>query len=352
VVQAFQGQEFEDNTGLYNFRARHYDAELGRFTSADTVVADLDDPRTINRYAFTGGNPIQFVDPTGRSFLSSVGDWFVGAGEDIGAWVEENSAEIITVVIIVVVVVVIVAAVVLTGGTAGVALVASAAALGAAAGFATFGGIALAQGNTFADANFWIAAGTGALLGAVVGAAIPVAVAPASVFTGAATTALFTGGALTLSFSQAVAAGVVIGAAMGGLEAAIECTSGCGGVENLFLPVVKGMVIGGIIGGLTAGIAKGIPGKNKLAKGFRFLLEPSGREVLALKVAYQSVSKAGVRGFSGDRNLGFDAVKFIGFGALASVNGISGWLGEGRIVGTAEDDLGSEAKRGTALATL
>jgi RHS repeat-associated protein len=286
VLQTFQGQQFDDDTGLYNFKARYYDAELGRFTGADTVVADFNDPRTMNRYAFAGGNPIQFVDPSGRSFLSAVGDFFVndvGLGDAVN-WIEDNALEILTVVVIVVVVVLVVAAVVLTGGLAlgGLAAVASFAALGGAAGFATFGGIALAQGNTVATGAFWIAAGTGAVLGALVGAAIPVAFAPATLFAGGIT-----------SFAGSVAAGALIGAATGGLEQAIACSTGCGGVENLVLPVAQGIVVGGVVGAISGGVAsKFLQGSGFGTRVVRGLVNP-GPISFSRKIAYATYSAAG-----------------------------------------------------------
>lgn len=66
----FGGQEFDGESGLYYFKARYYDATLGRFVSADNVMgAGFMQVDAFNRYAFAGNNPIRNVDPSGHSFI-------------------------------------------------------------------------------------------------------------------------------------------------------------------------------------------------------------------------------------------------------------------------------------------
>ena len=45
----FTGQRL-DSTGLYYYGARYYDATIGRFISADTIVQSFSNPQTLNRY--------------------------------------------------------------------------------------------------------------------------------------------------------------------------------------------------------------------------------------------------------------------------------------------------------------
>jgi RHS repeat-associated protein len=60
----FTGQR-KEGFGLYDYRARFYDASLGRFISADTIVPDLSS-QSHNRYMYVNGNPLKYVDPSGH----------------------------------------------------------------------------------------------------------------------------------------------------------------------------------------------------------------------------------------------------------------------------------------------
>ena len=63
----YNGQALDQESDLYFFNARHYDPEIARFVTADTVT---DGPMTVkgwNRYMYVGGNPIMYKDPTGHA---------------------------------------------------------------------------------------------------------------------------------------------------------------------------------------------------------------------------------------------------------------------------------------------
>jgi RHS repeat-associated protein len=67
----YTGQEKDDSTGLYFYQARYYDAFLGRFIQADTIVPDPLDPQALNRYSYVLNNPILYTDPSGHfSFVA------------------------------------------------------------------------------------------------------------------------------------------------------------------------------------------------------------------------------------------------------------------------------------------
>jgi len=55
-----------DATGLYYYGARYYDATIGRFTSADTIVQSYIYPQSLNRYSYTMNNPLKYIDPSGN----------------------------------------------------------------------------------------------------------------------------------------------------------------------------------------------------------------------------------------------------------------------------------------------
>ncbi len=65
-TRGFQGHETDTDLGLIYMNARYYDARLGRFLSADTLVPDSANPQALNRYAFAYNNPICNTDPTGH----------------------------------------------------------------------------------------------------------------------------------------------------------------------------------------------------------------------------------------------------------------------------------------------
>jgi RHS repeat-associated protein len=62
----FTGQRLDDSTGLYYYGARYYDAVIGRFVQADTIVPNPGNPQSLNRYSYVNNNPLKYTDPTGH----------------------------------------------------------------------------------------------------------------------------------------------------------------------------------------------------------------------------------------------------------------------------------------------
>jgi RHS repeat-associated protein len=62
----FTDQEDDDETGLYNYKARLYDPQIGRFISADSIVPRPGDLQSFNRYSYCSNNPLVYVDPSGH----------------------------------------------------------------------------------------------------------------------------------------------------------------------------------------------------------------------------------------------------------------------------------------------
>lgn len=58
----YTGREQDAETGLYYYRARYYDPEIGRFISEDPIGFR----GGINFYAYVTANPLNMVDPTGN----------------------------------------------------------------------------------------------------------------------------------------------------------------------------------------------------------------------------------------------------------------------------------------------
>ena len=58
----YAGEQYDETSGLYYLRARHYDVRAGRFTQEDTYLGD-----GRNLYAYVRSNPLKYVDPTGHN---------------------------------------------------------------------------------------------------------------------------------------------------------------------------------------------------------------------------------------------------------------------------------------------
>ena len=72
----YTGQYQDLSTGLYKMGARYYQPELGRWTQPDPSGQDA------NAYLYVGGNPVNFVDPSGLSFFSEFKDYLTAADAD------------------------------------------------------------------------------------------------------------------------------------------------------------------------------------------------------------------------------------------------------------------------------
>jgi len=76
TTKRFTGQYHEaglpGGEGLSYYNARWYDAQLGRFTSADTIVPGPSNPQALNRFSYVRNNPFRYVDPSGHAPIGVV----------------------------------------------------------------------------------------------------------------------------------------------------------------------------------------------------------------------------------------------------------------------------------------
>lgn len=216
--RGFTGHEMLDHlSGLIHMNGRIYDANLGRFLSADPTLQFPGDMQNYNRYSYVHNNPLRYIDPSGYGFFSSIGNFF------------KKYWKVIVVVVIVVVVTVLTAGALTTPliGSLGTTWgpVAAWAIGGAVGGFVGgFGGTLLNGG----DMSHALSAGLeGALWGGLAGA--------------------------TGAYIQGLQWGKICTAlAQGATGSAISFAQG-GSVESGFLA--------GFAGGLAGGAFKSLPGK-------------------------------------------------------------------------------------------
>ena len=94
----YAGQQFDTATGLYSIRARYYNTTQGRFLSRDVAKVALRKPHELNRYAYTSGNPVNSLDPSGHETVLEGGEINENQDEEASAEVEgagENTEDAI-----------------------------------------------------------------------------------------------------------------------------------------------------------------------------------------------------------------------------------------------------------------
>ena len=69
--KGFTGHNQLDGVNLIHMGGRVYDAEIGRFLSADPFVQDSTNLQGLNRYSYVENNPLSYTDPSGY-FLKSL----------------------------------------------------------------------------------------------------------------------------------------------------------------------------------------------------------------------------------------------------------------------------------------
>lgn len=63
----FTGREFDEETGVYYYRARYYNAEIGRFIGEDPIGFSGGDA---NLYRYVENSPLSATDPTGNRIVT------------------------------------------------------------------------------------------------------------------------------------------------------------------------------------------------------------------------------------------------------------------------------------------
>ncbi len=90
----FQGRRLSDETGLYYFRTRYYDPDMGRFISSDTIGVWGDAANLGNGYAFLANAPHFGMDPEGESGTADPNCPHCSPSKPyIGDWIAEEATK-------------------------------------------------------------------------------------------------------------------------------------------------------------------------------------------------------------------------------------------------------------------
>ena len=68
----FTGQEFDAESDLMFYNARYYSPFMRKFTQPDSVIPNVYDPQSLNRYSYVQNNPVNRVDPSGHIAVSAL----------------------------------------------------------------------------------------------------------------------------------------------------------------------------------------------------------------------------------------------------------------------------------------
>jgi RHS repeat-associated protein len=78
-VYLYRGEQYDPDLGLYYLRARYFNPLSGRFLTRAPAEGVIQKPKTLQKYLYVGGDPVNTTDPTGRpdfeeeSLLSRIG---------------------------------------------------------------------------------------------------------------------------------------------------------------------------------------------------------------------------------------------------------------------------------------
>ena len=65
----YRGEQYDPDLGLYYLRARYFNPLTGRFLTTDPAAGRTPNPASFHKYAYANGDPVNWIDPSGRAGL-------------------------------------------------------------------------------------------------------------------------------------------------------------------------------------------------------------------------------------------------------------------------------------------
>jgi RHS repeat-associated protein len=90
----YRSEQWDPDLGLYYLRARYMNPLTGRFLSKDPENGQITDPKSLHKYLYAGGDPVNTRDPTGRDDLEEVGNIDLDISEGATKGEEEAAKEV------------------------------------------------------------------------------------------------------------------------------------------------------------------------------------------------------------------------------------------------------------------
>jgi RHS repeat-associated protein len=79
----YEGEQYDQGSGLYDLRARWMDPGVGRFTSRDTFSGTQTDPVSLHPYLYAEADPVNRTDPSGHNSLSQYHGIFLSTLQNV-----------------------------------------------------------------------------------------------------------------------------------------------------------------------------------------------------------------------------------------------------------------------------
>jgi len=96
----YSGYEYDEESGLYYLKSRHYDPAIARFMQEDTDRGSARDPLSLNLYTYCSNEPVKYYDPSGHAqefvLVRSDGSYWEPMAGKSGAYVDKKTGNIVS----------------------------------------------------------------------------------------------------------------------------------------------------------------------------------------------------------------------------------------------------------------